>query len=332
MKSAIIITDSNVKKLYGLNLLARLKADGVPVCLLSFRAGEKSKTLATATNLLEQMFKLGCGRDTNVIALGGGVVGDVAGFAASTYMRGVSLIQIPTTLLAMIDSSIGGKTGVNTKFGKNLIGSFYQPKDVLLDVGFLGTLPDSHLRNGLFEAAKIFLVRDKIMWQWFVRNLDKVLARNKTAIKKIVVAAIKNKVAVVQNDEKEAGKRMVLNFGHTIGHALEKLSDYKLLHGYAVGLGMLVESKMSELYGKLSNDEYSEIERVICRLGANKKALKKYGCRDIMRVIGLDKKARQGVAHCVLLDKIGSVCCKNKQFAQPVGKEKIIKSLKYFSL
>lgn len=330
MKSIIIITDSKVKKLYGLKLLAHLNAIGISASLFSFPAGEKSKILSTVVRLQEQMFKLCCGRDVKVLALGGGVVGDVAGFAASIYMRGVSLIQIPTTLLAMIDSSIGGKTGVNNRFGKNLIGSFYQPEEIVLDVGFLGTLSEKHLHNGLLEAAKIFLVRDKIMWRWFVCNLDKILARDKMAIEKVVKSAIKNKLAVVKNDEKEAGERMVLNFGHTIGHALEKLSDYKLLHGYAVGLGMLVESKISELYGQLSHDEYLEIELVICRLGANKKTLKKYGCMDIMRLVGLDKKARQGVAHCVLLNKIGFVCCKNKQFAQPVGREKIIKSLKYF--
>lgn len=330
MKSIVIITDNKVKSLYGLKLLAHLNAVGISVSLFSFPAGEKSKTLYTVVRLQEQMFKFGCGRDVKVVALGGGVVGDVAGFAASTYMRGVSLIQIPTTLLAMIDSSIGGKTGVNNKFGKNLIGSFYQPEATMLDVGFLRTLSEKHLRNGLFEAAKIFLVRDKVMWKWFVRNLDKILARDKIAMEKVVKAAIRNKVEVVKKDEKEACERMILNFGHTIGHALEKLSDYKLLHGYAVGLGMLVESKMSELRGNLSHDEYLEIERIICRLGANGRELKKYDSKKIMSLIVLDKKVRQGVMRCVLLDKVGSVCRKNKQFAHPVDKAIIIKSLKCF--
>ncbi len=331
MKSIIIITDSKVKKLYGLKLSAHLNAIGISASLFSFPAGEKSKTLSTVVRLQEQMFKSGCGRDVKVIALGGGVVGDVAGFVASTYMRGVSLIQIPTTLLAMIDSSIGGKTGVNNRFGKNLIGSFYQPEETVLDVGFLETLSEKHLRNGLFEAAKIFLIRDKVMWKWFVCNLDKILARDKMAIEKVVKSAIKNKLAVVRNDEKEAGERMILNFGHTIGHALEKLSSYKLLHGYAVGLGMLVESKMSELRGNLSHGEYLEIERIICRLGVNKEELKKYDSKKIMSLIGLDKKAMQGVVHCVLLDKIGSVCRKNKQFAQPIDEKIIIKSFKCFN-
>lgn len=331
MKSIIIITDSKVKKLYGLKLLAHLNAIGISASMFSFPAGEKSKTLSTVVRLQEQMFKLCCGRDVKVLALGGGVVGDVAGFAASTYMRGVSLIQIPTTLLAMIDSSIGGKTGVNNRFGKNLIGSFHQSEAILLDVVFLRTLSENHLRNGLFEAAKIFLVRDETMWKWFVRNLDKLLARDVAATEKVVKAAIRNKVAVVRNDEKEVGERMVLNFGHTIGHALEKLSDYKLLHGYAVGLGMLVESKMSELRGNLSHDEYLEIERIICQLGINKEELKKYDSKKIMSLIGLDKKVRQGVMHCVLLDKVGSVCRKNKQFVQPADKAIIIRSLKYFN-
>jgi 3-dehydroquinate synthase len=255
----VIITDHHVKKLYGDALLEKLLQRGFQVLLLSFRAGEKSKNSRVKERLEGEMLRHQCGRNTMIVALGGGVVGDLAGFVAATYMRGIPYIQIPTTLLAMIDSSIGGKTGVNTIHGKNLIGAFWQPTAVIADLNFLKTLSQEQIINGLMEAIKIFLTNDRDQFFFVQEHLAQLLIPDLTLLEEVVIKAVEQKMTLVQKDEKESGERMILNFGHTIGHAIEQVSQYKIMHGYAVGLGILVELKISELLGICSKTEAAMI-------------------------------------------------------------------------
>lgn len=303
----IIITDDKVKKLYANKLKINTK-------ILSFKNGEQSKNYDTVIKLQDQMMCLGLGRDTLVIALGGGVVGDVAGFVAATYMRGLPFVQIPTTMLAMVDSSVGGKTGINTKYGKNLVGAFYQPKQVIIDVDVLKTLPKRHYINGLVEAKKIFLTNNK--------NALK-LKNNLEIIKKAVLI----KKQIVERDEKETGERMVLNFGHTIGHAIEKLENYNILHGEAVALGILVESKISEILGILSSDNCRKVEKLILDLNINKKLLDKYDAKQILEILKLDKKSENKIPRFVLLKSIGEVYKKDGKFVHEVDEKIILKAL-----
>jgi len=326
----IIITDSNIKKLYGAELLKNLKAKKLKVDLLSFLAGEASKTQTTKTKLENEMLKKGCGRDTLVIALGGGVVGDMAGFVAATYMRGVPYVQVPTSLLAMADSSVGGKTGIDTMYGKNLIGAFWQPQKVIADINCLKSLPQKQFINGFIEALKMFVTNDAAMVKFCLTNIDKILARDLNVIEKIITKAIKIKSDIVAEDEREAGARMILNFGHTIGHAIETLSNYNMLHGHAVGLGMLAEAKIAQKLNLLSQKDYDLLEKLILSLGLDKKELQKYKAQDILKLIKLDKKARNGKAQFVLLEKVGKVYKQDNNYAHFVSDRVVRETLKCF--
>ncbi len=327
----IIITDDKVKKMHGDNLRSvALKNISLPIRLISFPNGEKNKNQKTVTNLSNKMFVLKCDRNTLVIALGGGVVGDVAGFVASTYMRGISLIQMPTTLLAIVDSSVGGKVGIDNKYGKNLIGAFYQPSAVVADINLLDTLPQKHLLNGLFEIVKIFITHDKKMFNFVRLNIDKILKKDSKVLQKIIQRAIELKTSVVMRDEVENNERRVLNFGHTIGHALETLSGYKLLHGEAVGIGMIVESKIAKLLGILSEKDYQEIVNVMNKLGVDKKELTKHTISSIIKAVVLDKKTSNGNMKCVLIKSIGVVYNKDGQYAHVVESKTVERALKYF--
>lgn len=313
-----IITDQTVKKKHAHPLVHLLKKQGYQTVLISFTPGEKSKTEKTKAFLAEKMMHYQCNRNTLCIALGGGVVGDLTGYLAATYMRGIPYIQIPTTLLAMVDSSIGGKTGINTRYGKNLMGAFYQPKIVVADIDYLKKLPHKHLINGLIEAIKMFLTNDKKSFLYAEKNLDSLLAKNETCLKNILSRAIKIKATIVEHDEKENNLRMVFNFGHTIGHSLEKISEYKILHGYAVGLGILVEIKIAHIMGLLDNKSYLRIKTLLAHLGFKPEALKKFNIEEIIRTTRLDKKAKQGKIHYVLLKNIGQVHQVGKQVAHMV--------------
>jgi 3-dehydroquinate synthase len=314
----VIITDHHVKKYYASVLERSLNQEGYKTVLLSFPAGELSKNISTKCQLEEQMFAHRCDRDTLIIALGGGVVGDMAGFIAATYMRGIDYIQLPTTLLAMIDSSIGGKTGIDTPQGKNLIGAFWQPKAVIADITCLKSLPKEHLINGLIEIIKIFLIRDADGLSNLDKNLEHVLSDDENTLTDLIHRAIELKAEIVINDEKENHQRAVLNLGHTVGHALEHLSNYQLLHGYAVGLGLLVEAKMAQIMGLLSEDHYQYIKSLLSRLHITAYDLKKFDVKEVINTTQLDKKKKAGVVNYVLLTAIGRVYEKNNQFAHPV--------------
>lgn len=303
----VIITDNTVRKLYGEDLLKDLKAQGLQVDLLSIPPGENSKSQSMKSHLDEQLFKLGCKRDAMILALGGGVVGDLAGFVASTYMRGIPVVQIPTTLTAMVDSSIGGKTGINTAYGKNLIGTFWPAEEIILDIKYLETLSKEHIVNGLVEAIKIFITHDAEAFKYVSDNLDAILNKDLKALQKVIQRAADLKKEIVQKDEREKGERMYLNFGHTVGHAIELLSDYSISHGHAVALGILTEAKLAEMDGHLVPQDYTTIEALIHRLGLSLEPLVSYSMDRIWEAVQLDKKGKDSKILYVQLAKIGKV-------------------------
>lgn len=323
-KRIIIITDSRVKELYANKLKNFLDKNAFECNIITFKPGEKSKTQVTKTAIEKKMLNLSCDRNTMIIALGGGVVGDMAGFIAATYMRGISYINIPTTLLAMVDSSVGGKTAIDTKQGKNLIGAFWQPSAVLVDLDYLKTLPKNHYKNGLVEAIKIFLIADVKYFNYLEKNINKILSEDKTILQKIITRAIKLKAEIVSKDIKDNHTRMKLNFGHTIGHAIEHASHYKLLHGYAVGLGILIECRIAIMHGLLSREDYARIENILMLLDITNKLLKNIKVKSIMKSMQLDKKSVDHQSRFVLLKKVGQVSIENKMITHTV-KDQVIK-------
>lgn len=314
----VIITDDTVKKLYAVSLQQSLNNAGYKTILLSFPAGEISKNNYTKTILEEAMLAEGCDRDSLILAFGGGVVGDIAGFVAATYMRGIDYIQVPTSLLAMVDSSVGGKTSIDTPQGKNLIGAFWQPKAVIADSTCLRTLSQEHLINGLIEAFKMFLTSDAESLTFLDQNLDRILARDEVLLSDAVRRAVSVKAQIVAQDEKDHHLRAILNLGHTIGHALEQLSEYKLLHGYAVALGILLEAKIAEHMEHLKAEDYLFIRTLLQRLGISAASLEGFTIESIIHQTKLDKKKRNGVVHYVLLNGLGGVYTIENRFAHAV--------------
>lgn len=317
----VIITDSHVKKLYGKTLLQSLLDHGYPAQLLSFPAGEKSKHQETKQLLEEKMYQADCHRNTLCIALGGGVVGDLGGFVAATYMRGIPYIQIPTTLLAMVDSSVGGKTAIDTAFGKNMIGAFWQPRAVIADIDCLKSLPKKQRINGFVEAIKMFLTHHAPSFRYAELHLKEILANEDDVLSKVIYRAISIKTKVVQKDEKEDHMRMVLNFGHTMGHAIETYSNYEILHGYAVAYGILVEAKISEILGFLSAENFARIQQIFSKLGIVGQSLKEMDVRDLIQKTKSDKKVKAGKTRYVLLKNIGQIHQKDNDYAHPVADE-----------
>ena len=221
--------------------------------VLFLEPGERYKSLASVDRLLREMARAGGDRGSLLIAFGGGIVGDVGGFLAAIYMRGIRYVQVPTTFLAQVDSSVGGKTGVNLPEGKNLVGSFHHPLAVFADIGVLGTLPDRELRAGLMESVKAGIIRDRTLVRFMEEHADEVLGRDPKALEKVIAASIRMKAGVVNKDERESGLRMILNLGHTVGHAIEQATHYKvLLHGEAVGWGMVAALYLARQRGTIS--------------------------------------------------------------------------------
>jgi len=316
-KKLVIITDDNINKIYGAKLFEIFNK--YDYLIISFSPGEMKKNYQTKQFIENKMLQNNCDRESIILAIGGGVVGDLAGFVAATYMRGISYIQIPTTLLAMIDSSIGGKTGINTEQGKNLIGAFWQPLSVVIDTNFLSTLSLEHIINGLIEAIKIFLTSDQDSFYYLNNHVDDILQNNFFSLKNIIERAVQLKVDIVTQDERESGPRMILNFGHTIGHALEKVLNYNILHGYAVGLGILVEVKISELLGLLKSEDYQIIRELFLKLNISGEQLKEININEIILATQSDKKNLKNTVRYVLLKNIGEVYTKNKLIVHPVS-------------
>lgn len=325
--SYVIITDRRVRRLFGDNLAAILKRRQPRTFVLDFPAGEKSKTQATKSRLEGEMLKNHCGRDSLIIALGGGVVGDIAGFIAATYMRGIPYVQVPTTLLGMVDSSLGGKTGVDTPQGKNLIGAFHQPKKVFIDLDLLKNLPAPQVLNGFYEIVKMSITSNRQLFSFAENHLADVKMGSLAALERLIVDGLKIKARVVEKDEKENGDRMILNFGHTIGHALEQLSGYKLMHGEAVALGVIVEAKISQQEGLLHVSEFNRIKALMVKSGLDLLALKKWTPTQVIASARKDKKTRGGKLRVVLIEGIGKLHRRNGLAASFISDAVIKKAL-----
>lgn len=275
-----------------------------PPLALFLSAGEKHKTLASAEKLLRQMVEAGGDRSSLVIAFGGGIVGDVGGFVAAIFMRGVRYVQVPTTFLAQVDSSIGGKTGVNLPEGKNLVGNFHHPLAVFADIGVLGTLPERELRAGMMESIKAGIIRDRALVRFLEEHANEVLGREERALEKVIAASVRMKADVVNRDERESGLRMILNFGHTFGHAIEQVTRYKaLLHGEAVGWGMVAALELARRRGTITAGQAERLERLIHHYGPLPPL--KLRAAKLVAATGADKKNTGGVRRFVLPVGIG---------------------------
>ncbi len=281
----------------------KLKRNNIKSEIITFNKGEKSKFLKTIEALSEEMIKKGFDRNDAVIALGGGVVGDIAGFLAAVYMRGIPYIQVPTTLMAMVDSSIGGKTGVDLKVGKNLIGTIHQPRAVFMNLKYLKNLPEKHIKNGLAEVIKYGVIKDRRLFKFIEQNTEKILKKDPITLKHVVEKSAKAKAKIVQNDEKEGskGQRILLNYGHTYGHALERLSNYKLLHGYAISIGMVIANKMAVEKGLLKQKHADRIKKLLKDSGLPITSMKKPTKQDLLS----DKKKEGDYMKFILPTKIG---------------------------
>jgi 3-dehydroquinate synthase len=287
--------------------VARLVAQPLKVPVLVVPAGEGSKTRTRWAALTDRLLDLGYGRDTVLLALGGGVVGDLTGFVAATYLRGVPYVQVPTSLLAMVDASVGGKTGVNTNHGKNLVGAFHPPAGVLVDPAVIGTLRDRDVRTGLVEAIKHGLVADREYLGWIDRELDRLLDRHQESLTHLIRRSIEIKGEIVGSDERESGRRAVLNAGHTVGHALERDSDFRVSHGDAVALGLVVEAVAAGQLGlaplDLPVDLVTRFRRIRVPL-----ALPPADADDrLLAAMGHDKKTIGGTLHLALVGEPGGL-------------------------
>jgi 3-dehydroquinate synthase len=274
---------------------------------LTFRPGEKSKTRDTWARLTDSLMERGFGRDSGLIALGGGVTGDLAGFVAATYTRGVPYLQVPTTLLAMVDASVGGKTGVDTPQGKNLVGAFHPPAAVIADPKTLATLPDRDYRSGLVEAVKHGLIADREYFEWMETNSAALSSRSLDHLTWLIRRSVEIKAEVVSGDERESGRRAILNAGHTVAHALEQLSGYALPHGEAVALGLVVECELAEQLGLASPGLRIRAAGLLGRLGLPERLPAGLEPPAVVRSMATDKKNRGGQIHFALPARLGEI-------------------------
>lgn len=300
-----IVTDSHVNRLYGKTIRDAMNDAGLNAFLLEIPAGESSKTISTATDLAGRLLEAGADRGTMLIALGGGVVGDLTGFVASVYMRSVSYIQIPTTLVGQVDSAVGGKTAVDLPQGKNLLGTFYQPRAVFVDLNFLDTLPDKEFQNGLAEIIKYGIIEDEKLFRLLEEEMEAVTSRDAALLLKIIETCCRIKKSIVEIDEREQGLRRILNFGHTLGHAFEAASDYKWSHGEGVALGMVGAARLSVKMKYLPESELIRVEQVIAKAGLPVRLQISLDQQAVIDRLKVDKKKKDDVVHFVLIRKIG---------------------------
>lgn len=303
----LIISDRNVASVLGEGVRAGLEGAGHRVSLLTFEPGEANKNVASWAALTEAMVARGAGRDSVVIALGGGVTGDLAGFVAATYLRGVPLVQIPTSLLAMLDSSVGGKTGIDLAAGKNLVGAFHSPRLVVADPLVLRTLPLQELRAGLAEAVKHGVIADREYFDWIADHATGLLAGDPDDLARLVHRSVEIKARFAAADPFETGPRKALNFGHTIGHAVEALSDYTIPHGYAVAIGMVVEARLGEATGITEPGTETALGSVLQALGLPVTIPAEIEPGRIVEVARRDKKARAARTRYTMIARIGEV-------------------------
>ncbi len=304
---ALILSDTNVGKLYAEKILEILRRTGKQPAVHLVPAGESSKALTEAERVYTKAIEQGLDRKSAIVALGGGVVGDLAGFIAATYMRGVPFVQIPTSLLAQVDSSVGGKVAVNHRLGKNMIGAFYQPKRVFIDLSCLSSLPKRELFTGLGEVVKYGVIYDETFFSYLEEHVDAVLALRLEALEHLVVRSCEIKADVVSQDEREAGLRAILNFGHTMGHAIEKETRYvRYNHGEAVAVGMMGAAYLSRELGLIGDAEVTRLCELLQRFSLPTKA---EGCTEdgMMASIFHDKKTVDGKVKWILMEGIGRV-------------------------
>jgi 3-dehydroquinate synthase len=303
----VIVTNPVVKRHYGARVGRSLKAVGLNPTVLALPDGERTKSLRWVARVLNELLRHRYERKAWLVALGGGVIGDLAGFAASIYLRGLPFVQVPTTLVAQVDASIGGKTGVNHPLGKNLIGTFYQPKLVLIDPGALRTLPPREYRAGLAEVIKYGVIADAEFFAFLERDTDQILKLEPAALHRVIRTSCAIKAAVVSEDEREGDRRRILNFGHTVGHALETLSGYRrYTHGEAVAIGMVVAARLAERLGLADASVGTRIRALVERtkLPAD---VPPRSVSALLRAMRQDKKVRDRRIHFVLPDRIGHV-------------------------
>ena len=304
-KKVVIVSNTTVAPLYLDRLRSTLEKAGISVLPVILPDGERYKTWETLNLIFDSLLGAHCERSTTLIALGGGVIGDMGGFAAACYQRGMPFIQVPTTLLSLVDSSVGGKTAINHPLGKNMIGAFYQPKLVLADIATLDTLPDRELRAGLAEVIKYGLIRDHEFFVWLEANMESLLAREREALAYAVYRSCENKAEVVAADERESGERALLNLGHTFGHAIETGLGYgEWLHGEAIAAGTLIAAELSKRLGWIDGASVARIESLFLRAG-----LPVYGAplgaTRYLELMRHDKKVQDGKLRLVLLADIG---------------------------
>ncbi len=306
VSTVFAVTSPEIDRLWGPQVRDGFTKHGVQVQTLYIAAGEQQKHLGTLERLCEDLAAHGADRDSLLIALGGGVIGDITGFLAAIYMRGIRFVQVPTTLLAQVDSSVGGKTGVNLGAGKNLVGSFHHPLAVLADIDTLGTLPARELRAGLQESVKAGVIRDAALFHYMEENTDCLLAGDAEALQHVVEASVRMKADVVGEDERESGLRMILNFGHTVGHAIEAATGYKtLLHGEAIGWGMIAASRLAQRRGMLPAAAAERIVALVHR--CTELPPFEASAAQLVALTGGDKKKRSGTLSFILPVSIGAV-------------------------
>ena len=303
----VIVTNPVVKRHYGARVIRSLNAVGLKPTVLALPDGERTKSLKWVARVLNELLRRRYERKAWLIALGGGVVGDLAGFAASIYLRGIPFVQVPTTLVAQVDASIGGKTGVNHLLGKNLIGTFYQPKLVLIDPGALRTLPPREYRAGLAEVIKYGVIADAEFFEFLERGMAQILKLEPAALHRVIRTSCAIKAAVVAEDEREGDRRRILNFGHTVGHALETLGGYRrYTHGEAVAIGMVVAARLAERLGLADASVGMRIRALVERTGLPAD-LPPRSASALLRALRQDKKVQDRRIHFVLPDRVGHV-------------------------
>ncbi len=307
-----VIADDYVASLYGATLMKSLTDAGVNAELLTFPRGEASKNLQVFADLSSKLAQMGIDRSSGLIALGGGVTGDLTGFLAASYMRGIPFVQVPTTLLSQVDSSVGGKTGVDIPEGKNLVGAFYQPKAVYIDTAVLTTLPVEEYLGGIAEVIKYGVIWDFEFYCFLERNLDAILALQPDIVQEMITICCQTKANVVAEDERESDLRRILNFGHTIGHAVEAASDFTLIHGHAVAIGMVAALRLAVLLGLCKRKEAGRVATLIHAFGLPTEIPEEMDRKRIKGYIKTDKKSVAGSVFYVLPTTIGKVIITNE--------------------
>lgn len=319
----VLVTDTTVESLHAAAFCAGLKAFGVHTRLIAIPPGEQTKSRPMKEALEDALFADNVGRDSALIAMGGGVIMDLVGFVASTYCRGIGLVLIPTTLLAMCDAAIGGKTGVNVPGGKNRIGTFYPADRIWVDPEMLTTLPMLYRQEGMVEMIKHSLIADQKGFDFLEEHLEALLALDPFSFDVALKASIAVKQRIVEEDLQESGRRATLNFGHTVGHAIEAESGYTISHGSAVAMGLAIEARLSREYAGLAGQDVERIDRLLMRLGLLNHTWEDLDAQKLISAMQRDKKNRQGTIHCVLLEALGVVARYGCAFTHPLSFEQI---------